>query len=68
MANFSLIDYLFGLYININEGKNKFEVHNSKNGPKIANLRAKMSQLPPWRDAFIFACSFFRDESNGHNN
>ena len=49
MANFSLIDYLFGLYININinEGQNKFEVHISKNGPKIANLWAKMSQLPP---------------------
>ena len=55
MANFSLIDYLFGLYININEGQNKFEVHNSKNGPKIANLSAKMSQLPPWRDAFEWA-------------
>ena len=48
----------------------------------IANLWAKMSQLPPWCDAFkwaklghflsdfdvIFACSFFRDESNGDNN
>ena len=29
MANISLIDYLFGLYININvnEGQNKFEVY-----------------------------------------
>ena len=55
MANFSLIDYLFGLYININEGQNKFDVHNSNNGPKIANLWAKMSQPPPWRDAFKWA-------------
>ena len=29
MANISVIDYLFGLYININvnEGQNKFEVY-----------------------------------------
>ena len=38
-----MIDYLFGFYININANneQNKFEVHISKNGPKIANLWEK---------------------------
>ena len=37
MANISLVDYLFGLYININAnyGQYKFEVYISKNGPII---------------------------------
>ena len=37
----SFIDYLFGLYININvnDGQNKFLVHILKNVPKLANLR-----------------------------
>ena len=30
----------------------KVKVNISKNGLKIANLWAKMSQLPSWRDTF----------------
>ena len=40
MDNVSLTHYLFGLYISIlmlMNGQDKFEVHISKNGPKIAN-------------------------------
>ena len=44
MANFGLIDFKLGLYIkvNVNEGKNKFEVHIEQigqNGHQLAQNR-----------------------------
>ena len=51
IANLSLIDYLFGLYININVNYGQKSQY-FKNVPKIAYLWAKMSQLPPWHDPF----------------
>ena len=44
MANLGLIDFKLGLYIkvNLNAGKNKFEVHISKNVAKMAVLWPKI--------------------------
>ena len=44
MANLGLIDFKLGLYIkvNVNVGRNKFEVHISKNVAKIAVLKPKI--------------------------
>ena len=46
MADFGLIDFKLGLYIevNVNTGKNKFEVHISKNVAKVAILWPKIGQ------------------------
>ena len=54
MVKLSPISCSFGLDINIkvNVGQNKFEVRISKHVAKIANLWAKIGQLPLWRDAF----------------
>ena len=43
MANLGLIDFKLGVYIkvNVNAGKNKFEVHISKNVAKMAVLWPK---------------------------
>ena len=48
MANLGLIDFKLGLYIkvNVNAGKNKFEVHISKHLAKMAINWHKIGQMP----------------------
>ena len=46
MANLGLIDFKLGLYINVNEGQNKFEVHISKHFAEMAINWHKIGQMP----------------------
>ena len=48
VANLGLIDFKFGLYINVNvnDRQNKFEVHISKRLSKMAINWHKLGQMP----------------------
>ena len=54
MAKLSAIDFKisFPVDVNVNDGKNKFEVDISKHEARISNFCPKIGQLPLWHGTF----------------
>ena len=50
IANLGLIEFKLGLYINVNAGQNKFEVHTSKHLAQNGHQLHKIGQMPLFKN------------------